>query len=102
MKYKMISKVIAGAGLAIGHFSAVASDFGGGWARDPHTGTSYNTNAPTVEKQNHGSSENHTAGDKNYFGGGWARDPHTGTSYYSNAPTVEQQKYAASQKRSGG
>ena len=62
MKYKMIIKVIAGAGLAIGHFSAVASDFGGGWARDPHTGTSYNTNAPTVDQQKYAARQKRSDG----------------------------------------
>jgi hypothetical protein len=89
MKYQTMINIIAGAGLILGPHAVTASDFSGGWAHDPNTGTFYHTNLPRVEQAS-GSGEHHSDSHSNDFGGGWAHDPNTGTFYHTKLPRIEQ------------
>ena len=89
MKRKTIISLIAATGMAAPALSALASDFGGGWIHDKHTGTLSWTLAPESVRHQ-GDSEN--AGQKlNNFGGGLVQDRYTGTVYSSQAPQLERQ-----------
>jgi hypothetical protein len=89
MKYQSMINLIAGAGLAFGTSSLMASDERAAWAHDTNTGTFYHTNAPTVE-QGSGAPGNLSYDHQDKANGAWAHDPHTGTFYHTNASTVEQ------------
>ena len=82
MKYQSMINVIAGAGLVLAPLSTMASDFGGGWVKDPNFGTTYYSNHPPVEPSQ-STAQKHSDGDKIGFGGGWVKDPNSGTTYYS-------------------
>ena len=86
MKYRSMIKVIAGAGLAAGSMSVLASGFGGGWMQDRDTGTLYYSLAPTPPQQPSASS-GHQKERLNSFGGGWVQDRNTGTLTYLHSHT---------------
>jgi hypothetical protein len=96
----MMMNVIAGAGLVVTPLAVTASDFGGGWMQDKHTGTIYYSHAPE-HGQNQVSSAGHRPGDLNSFGGGWVQDKHTGTISYSLAPEHGQKQASSAGHRSG-
>ena len=97
MKYPMIIRSIAGAGILLGSLNVMATGYGGGWSRDSHTGTLINTNAPdymstrsaTAMKSKHGSG----------FGNGWSINVYTGTLMHTNAPSYVEQPHAAGDKQ---
>jgi len=92
MKNRTMINLIAGATLAIGPVSVMAST--GGWAHDPHTGTFYHTGLPMVERSL-AAAETHAGDYKRNVEGGWAHDPVTGTFYNTNLPEVERGTAAA-------
>ena len=97
MKYSMIIKSVAGAGILLGSLNVMASGYGGGWSRDSHTGTLINANAPgnsttrsaTAMKSKQGSG----------FGNGWSKNSYTGTLMNTNAPSHVKQPHAAGDKQ---
>lgn len=89
MKYPLIIKSIAGAGLLLGSLNATASGFGGGWVHDSTTGTLTNTNAPSYASSRSTSAMKSIRGSE--FSDGWARDTNTGTLFNANAPSYATQ-----------
>jgi hypothetical protein len=96
MKYSMIVKSVAGAGILLGSLNVMASGFGGGWSLDSHTGTLVNANAPVYSSG--GSTTAMKSKEGSGFGNGWAKNSHTGTLMNVNAPSYEKQPHAAGDK----
>ena len=90
MKHLTTIKFVAATGVVLGTLNATASGFGGGWVQDKHTGTAYNSLAPTHSQDQVSSDKKQVRGDMNSFGGGWVQDKNTGTAYNSLSPTIEQ------------
>ena len=97
MKYSMIIKSVAGAGILLGSLNVMASGFGGGWSRDGHTGTLVNANAPGYSSS--GSATAMKSKEGSGFGNGWSKNSHTGTLMNANAPSYEKQPHAAGDKQ---
>ena len=97
MKYSMIIKSVAGAGILLGSLNVMASGFGGGWSRDSHTGTLVNANAPVYSSN--GSATAMKSKNGSGFGNGWSKNSHTGTLMHANAPSYDRQPPAADDKQ---
>jgi hypothetical protein len=88
MKYKSMINVIAGAGLVVAPLSVMAAGFGGGWVKDPSSGTVYYSEHQPVEAADY-SGQMHSDGYTSDFGGGWAINQNSGTLYNSSHPPME-------------
>jgi len=88
MKRKTIISLVVATGMAAPALT-LASDFGGGWMHDKHTGTLSWTQAPDAVRHQ-GDAEN-TVQTPSGFGGGLVRNKDTGTVYSIHAPKVNQQ-----------
>jgi hypothetical protein len=97
MKYSMIVKSVAGAGILLGSLNVMATGYGGGWSRDSHTGTLINANAPDYSSS--GSATAMKSKESSAFGNGWSKNSHTGTLMHTNAPSYEKQPHAAGDKQ---
>jgi hypothetical protein len=96
MKYSMIIRAAAGAGILFGSLNVMASGFGGGWSHDSNTGTLMNANA-----RSYSDSVSATAMKSEKVGGfgdGWSKNSHTNTLMNANAPSYEKQTHAAGDK----
>ena len=89
MKYPLIIKSIAGAGMVLGSLNAVATGFGGGWKHDSHTNTLMNTNAPSYESNSPAATMKSKKGSE--FAKGVSQSSNTGTLMNANVPTYEKQ-----------
>jgi hypothetical protein len=97
MKYSMIIKSVAGAGMLLGSAGVMASSFGGAWTLDKHTGTLVNTNAPSYESTGPAASMKSKKGSE--FGDGVTLNSNTSTLMNSNVPAVVKQPRAESDKQ---
>ena len=97
MKYPLIIKSIAGAGMVLGSLNAVATGFGGGWKHDSTTGTLMNTNAPSYHSTSSGTFMKSKKGSE--FADGWSHDSNTGTLFNANAPSYEKQPQVTSDRK---
>jgi len=97
MKYQLIIKSIAGAGLVLGSVNVVASGFGGGWKHDNTTGTLMNTNAPSYNSTSSATGMKMKKGSE--FANGVSQDSNTGTLVNANVPSYEKQHQAAGDRK---
>jgi len=97
MKYSMIIKSVAGAGILLGSLNVMATGYGGDWSRDSHTGTLINANAPGNSSTRSTTAMKSKQGSE--FGNGWTKNSHTGTLKNANAPSYEKQSHAAGDKQ---
>ena len=88
MKYSMIIKSVAGAGMLLGSAGVMASSFDGAWTLDKHT--SYESTGPAASMKSKKGSE---------FGDGVTLNSNTSTLMNSNVPAVVKQPRAESDKQ---
>ena len=88
MKYSMIIKSVAGAGILLGSLNVMATGYGGDWSRDSHTGTLINANAPGNSSTRSATAMKSKQGSE--FGNGWTKNSHTGTLTNANAPSYDK------------